>query len=170
MWSRPEKSEYADYYHRYVNRVPEGNILDIIAGQIGETVRWLGSIQEDKAMFRYAPGKWSVKGVVGHLIDIERLFQYRVLAFARLDPARLPGMEQDDYAAAANYDVRALSDIVDEYQVTREAGLALFRSFDSNIVMRKGVANEVEFTVRSVPYILAGHDTHHTGVIKELYL
>ena len=170
MLSRPKVEEYQEYYHRYVSKVPEGDIVTIIERQIDDTVRFLESIDEGKATHRYQPDKWSVKEVVGHLIDTERVFQYRCLAFARRDPARLPGMEQDDYAAAASYHDRPFGDIIAEYRATREAGLALFRSLNAEEAMRTGIANEVEFTARAVPYIIAGHTIHHIGVIRERYL
>ena len=170
MTARPADNEYPEYYSRYISRVPDGDVLDTIKKQIEETVAFLGTIDEKTANHRYAPDKWSIKQVVGHLIDIERLFQYRVLAFARSDPVRLPGMEQDDYVDNANFDDRTLSELIAEYRVTRQAGLALFKSFDDDMQTRKGIANEVEFTVRAIPFILAGHDIHHISVIKDRYL
>jgi len=170
MPARPAHNEYPEYYSRYVSRVPEGDVLDTIENQIAETTAFLATIDEKTANHRYTADKWSIKQVVGHLIDIERLFQYRVLAFARRDPAPLPGMEQDDYVDNANFDDRTLAELIDEYRITRQAGLSLFKSFDDDVQMRKGIANEVEFTVRTIPFILAGHDIHHIGVIKDRYL
>lgn len=170
MLGRPEANEYAEYYGRYVTRVPDGNILDIIERQIDESGRFLGAITEKKASYRYAPGKWSVKQVVGHVIDIERLFQYRGLVFARNDRTPLPSMEQDEWASHANFDDRTFADLTAEYRITRQSGLTLFRSFNDDISLRRGIANNVEFTVRSIPYILAGHDIHHLTVIRERYL
>jgi hypothetical protein len=170
MQNRPAENEYYEYYSRYIDQVPDGNVLEIIEEQIADTVGLLETIGEEKAGYRYAPEKWSIKQVIGHLIDTERVFQYRSLVFARNDLARLPSMEQDDYVSAANFDDRTMTDLIEEYRATRLAGLALFRSFDSDILMRKGVASDFEFSVRSVPYILAGHSIHHIDVIKDRYL
>jgi len=169
MLARPADDEYVEYYRLYVNRVPKGNILDIIAAQIPATAEFLGVIDEQKALYRYAPEKWSIKEVVGHVIDVERLFQYRAWAISRNDTA-LPGMEQDDYVAHSNFDDRALADLIEDYRLTRLAGLSLFKGLDAELASRRGTANGVEFSVRSFPYILAGHNIHHMGVIKERYL
>jgi hypothetical protein len=168
--TRPAKSEYHEYYNLYVDRVPDGNITDIIKKQIEDAVRLLEPISEEEAGYRYAPGKWSLKQVIGHIIDVERVFQYRALAFARNDPARLPSMEQDDYIDGANFDDRSMADLIEEYCLVRLSGVALFASFDDDILMRTGVASDVEFSVRSVPYILAGHNIHHINVITDRYL
>jgi hypothetical protein len=170
MLDRPQAGEFAEYYGRYIARVPGGNILDIIEKQIDETVRFLGTIDENKAAHRYAPGKWSLKGVVGHVIDVERLFQYRAMVFARNDSTPQPSMEPDDWARGANFDERTLADLTAEYRIVRDSGLALFRTFDREIAMRRGVASQREFTVRAIPYILTGHNIHHFSVIKERYL
>jgi hypothetical protein len=170
MLARPATTEYDEYYHQYIREVPEGNILDIIDEQIADTVRFLSSIDEEKAAYRYAPDKWSIKQVVGHINDVERLFQYRAVAFARSDKTPLPSFEQDDYVAAANFDDRTLAELTEEYRLVRSSGLALFRSFDDDILMRRGIATGLEFSVRTVPYLLAGHNIHHTSTIKERYL
>ncbi len=170
MLSRPAAGEYDEYYDLYVRRVPDGDILEIIDRQITDTNRFLLGIGEEKAKYRYAPDKWSIKQVAGHLSDIERLFQYRAVAFARNDRTPLPSIDQDDYLSGANFDDRALEDIAEEYRLVRTSGLALFRSFDDEISLRTGTASGFTFTVRSIPYILAGHEIHHVGVIKERYL
>ena len=168
--TRPAKNEHDAYYSVYIDRVPDGNILDIIEKQIEETARFLGTIGEEKAGYRYAPDKWSIKQVIGHVIDVERVFQYRALVFARNDPARLPSMEHEDYIGSANFDDRLFADLIEEYRLVRLCGLALFESFDDDILMRTGVASDVEFSVRSVLYILAGHNIHHIDVISDRYL
>jgi len=170
MLIRPATTEYDEYYGRYIDLVPDGSVLDIIEEQIEDTSRLLTTIDEERAGYRYAPGKWSIRQVVGHILDVERVFQYRALVFARSDPARLPSMDQDDYVDRANFDDRPMVDLCDEYRATRLSGLALFRSFDDGILMRKGFASDLEFSVRSIPYILAGHSMHHIEVITGCYL
>lgn len=170
MLSRPEPSEYAEYYHQYVAGVPEGDILATIEAQIPETVDFMTKIGEEKAAYRYSTGKWSIKEILSHLTDVERLFQYRCWVFSRNDATPQPGMEQDDYVANGNADSLGLDRLIEDYQATRIAGLSLFRSFDEGMATRTGVANGVRFTVRSIPYILAGHNIHHMNVIKERYL
>lgn len=170
MLSRPDKGEYAEYYHRYVSQVPEGNILEVIEGQIAETVGFLSRIGEETSRHRYAGDKWSIKEVVGHVTDVERLFQYRSWVFSRKDVTPQPGMEQDDYVANGNDHKRPFAELIDDYRATRVAGLALFRGFDNDMASRSGVANDVKFSVRAIPYILAGHNIHHMNVIKERYL
>lgn len=170
MLVRPSKDEYPEYHHRYVGKVPQGDILDLIEEQIRTTAGFLGTINEEKANYRYAPDKWSIKQVIGHLNDIERLFQYRAMSFARNDKTALPSMEQDDWVAGANFDGRTLADLTGEYLAVRAAGLTLFKSFNDEMWIRKGTASGFDFSVRSVPFILAGHDVHHIGVIKDRYL
>ncbi|MDH3216556.1 MAG: DinB family protein [Candidatus Krumholzibacteria bacterium] len=170
MLARPGPTEYVDYYERYIARVPEGDILHFIGDQISKTTELLGTIGEEKAAYRYARDKWSIKQVIGHLNDIERIFQYRALAFARSDKTPLPSIEQDDYVARANFDDRTLASLTDEYRWVRSSGLALFESFDDEILLRGGTASGCAFTVRAIPYILAGHDIHHIDVIRERYL
>jgi len=170
MPARPKRGEYASYYGRYIDKVPDGPIVDVLERQIVETARLLASIDEAKAAYRYAPGKWSIKQIVGHLSDIERVFQYRALAFARGDAAPLPGVEQDDYVAAANFDVRSLEDLSMEFQAVRKGGIALFRSLSEDAFLRTGEASGFTFTVRAIPYILAGHELHHMSVLRERYL
>ena len=125
---------------------------------------------EDKAAYRYAPDKWSIKQLVGHVADIERLFAYRALVFARGDKTPLPGMEQDDWVAGSNYDSQTLAAITSQLQSTRMCSVGMFRSFDDEIFSRKGTASGFEFTVRSVAYIMAGHEIHHMRVLRERYL
>ena len=170
MLTRPKPTEHAPYYSLYIDKVREGDILEVLAQQNRQTLSLLESIGEEKARFRYAPDKWSLKLVIGHVIDVERVFAYRALAFARNDPAKLPSMEQEDYAANANYDRRPLPRILAEFAAVRAATLALFESFDAEIGMRRGTASGYEFTARSMPYIIAGHELHHVGVLRERYL
>lgn len=167
---RPEQNEYADYYHQYVSRVPEGDIVEILTKQRDEMLSMLSDLSPEKAVHRYEPEKWSVKEVIGHIIDTERVFTMRALAFARGDKTHLPAFEQDDYAAEANYHDRDLSDIDQEFYYVRNGTIAMFLSFDDDYWQRTGVASDFEFTTRAVAYIMAGHVIHHVAVLRERYL
>lgn len=167
---RPEASEYFEYYGRYIEKVPEGDILSILESELAETLDLLDGLTEERANYRYAPGKWSVKEVIGHLIDVERLFSYRALSFARNDPAPLPSMEQEDWAKFNNASQRTLSELLMEFVAARRSSIAMFRSFDDGMWERQGTASGYRFSVRTFPYIIAGHERHHRGVLQERYL
>jgi hypothetical protein len=167
---RPGRDEYAEYYHTYVGKVPGGDIVDILGEQRDEIEALVRGIPEARGGYRYADGKWTVKDVVGHVVDTERVFGYRMLAFARGDQTPLPSMEQDDYVAGGNFAARTLASLADEFAGLRASHVALVRSFDDAVSVRRGTASGVEFTVRALAYILAGHARHHAGVLRERYL
>ena len=146
--SRPEATEYAEYYARYVDRVPPGDLLTHLAVQGEATHALLLGIDESRSTFRYAPGKWSIKQLVGHVTDGERVFGYRALSFARKDPGALPGMEQDDWMAAAVFVQRPFAGLVEELHRARQATLAMFAGFTPEMALRTGVASGNRFTVR----------------------
>jgi hypothetical protein len=170
MIGRPDPSEYAPYYGKYLTEVPEGDVLELLRRGIDETSDLLGGLDEAKALHRYAKGKWSIKEIVGHLSDTERIFAYRALRFARGDKTPLPAYEQDDYVFHGSFDARALSDLLSEFRAVRAASVALFRGMTGEMFARQGTASGFEFTVRAIPYILAGHERHHVGVIRKRYL
>jgi hypothetical protein len=167
--SKPDATEHAPYYGRYIDLVPDGDIVGTLAGQIGVTLTELRKISDADSLHRYAPGKWSVREVVGHLIDAERIFAYRALRFARNDRTKLPGFEQDDYILAASFDLRGWGDLIDEFYAVRRSNLAMFRGLTEEAWMRRGVANDNEMSVRAAAYVIAGHERHHLGVIREKY-
>ncbi len=167
---RPAPTEYAPYYAGYVEKVPVGDILYILTQQGHRTLALLDKVAEERAEHRYAPGKWSIKEVVGHLLDTERLFTFRALWFARQDPSPQPGMDEDDWVVAGRFHQRSLADLLSEYRTVRAASLALFQGLTPPMWLRRGVANNVEFTVRSLPFIMAGHERHHVQVLQEKYL
>lgn len=166
----PDPSEYAPYYGTYTRQVPRGNILHILETQLDETLDTLHGIPAERETYRYAPNKWSIRELVGHLVDTERLFSFRAMAFARADPSPFPNMEQDDYVRAADFDRRPLKDLADEFLHLRKANVALFRSLDDEAAARIGTASGVQFTARSIPYIMAGHERHHLTILRERYL
>jgi hypothetical protein len=167
---RPTPDEYFEYYDMYIRLVPDGDIIDILKEQLASTVGFLETIPHEKADFRYAPDKWSTKEVIGHIIDAEWVFTSRALWFARGDRQPLPGMEQDEFMAGANYGEWELSSLIEEYRHLRSAGILLFDSFNEEVLDRTGTASDYDFTVRSFPYIIAGHERHHVQVLKERYL
>jgi uncharacterized damage-inducible protein DinB len=170
MIPRPDPSEYFTYYDTYVRRVPDRDVLSVLAEGIADTLALLAEVSPEQEEYRYAPGKWSVRDVVGHLIDAERVFAHRALHFARRDPASLPPMEEGEYARASNAGRRRLRELADELEAVRRSSVLLFRSFDDELLDLRGTASGYEFSVRSIPYIIAGHEIHHRSVLVERYL
>jgi hypothetical protein len=167
---RPEPTEYAPYYERYIAQVRESDAVDALEAQRAEMMAFLRGLGETQGTLRYAPGKWSVKQALGHVLDAERVFAYRALRFARADRTPLPGFDENVFAQEAPYDALPLATIVRDFDTTRQSTLALFRSFDEAAWPRRGVANEVEMSVRAVAYVIAGHARHHMNVLRERYL
>jgi DinB family protein len=167
---RPDASEYAPHYETYVSKVPNGNLLEILEDQRRETQGLLAEIPEGRAIYRYAPGKWSIKEVVGHVTDAERVFSYRALRFARADETPLPGFDEKAYAPAGRFDARALLDLAVELDAVRRATIALFTGLEPAALARRGTANAKEISVRALAYIIAGHERHHLEVLRERYL
>jgi len=168
--ARPEANEYAPFYEKYVSLVPDADIAGTLARQNEETLALLGTVTEEHAGFRYEPGKWSIKQVVGHLIDAERIFAYRALAIARGERQPLPGMEQDEYMAHADFDARTLADLGEEFAHVRRANVLMLRGLDAEAWSRRGVASDNEVTVRALAYIIAGHEAHHVQILRARYL
>ena len=167
--SRPDATEYAPFYAGYVAGVPEGDVVAVLRESGREIVAALAAIPEPRGGFRYAPEKWSVREVIGHLIDTERIFGYRALRLARADATPLPGFEENDYVRSAGSDARALADLVDELRVVREGTVRLFDSFPDDAWGRRGVVNGREVSVRALAYIAAGHARHHLRILRERY-
>jgi len=168
--TRPAATEHAPYYEKYIVLVPEGDVVATLTEQLDDMLVLLRGLSETQADSRYAPDKWSVKEVVGHVIDTERIFSERAFRFARNDPTPLPGFDQDEYVRAANFGNRKLSDLLDEFEQVRRANLCLLRSLERDAWLRRGVANEMEVSVRAIAYIIAGHTTHHVQIIRTRYL
>lgn len=167
---KPDPTEYQADFGKYVSLVPDGDILTVLGKQIEETTDLLNSIPESRASFRYAPDKWSIKQLVGHLIDSERIFAYRALRFARNDKTPLPGYEQDDYVSNATFDDCTLSELAAEFESARKSTLFLFKHLDENAWMRRGLANDAEASVRALAHIIAGHELHHREILRSRYL
>ena len=167
---KPDTTEYLPYYGKYVSLVPDGDILTVLGKQMEETAGLLNSIPESRANFRYAPDKWSIKELVGHIIDTERIFAYRALRFARNDKTPLPGYEQDDYVSNASFDSCTLTDLASELKSVRQSTLFLFEHLDEKAWMRRGLANDSEASVRALAHIIAGHELHYREILRTRYL
>ncbi|MBD0324821.1 MAG: DinB family protein [Pyrinomonadaceae bacterium] len=169
--ARPERDEYVPDYERYISLVPaEEDVLTTLDRQFEDTLETLRGIPEERGDFRYAEGKWSIKELVGHLADSERIFGYRALRFARNDQTPLPGFEQDDYVRGGRFGACRLSDLVDELENVRKANMSLFRHLDEEAWARRGDANGSMISVRAIVYIIAGHEAHHMRILRERYL
>ena len=168
--ARPDATEYAPFYAGYVAGVPESDIVAVLRESGRDILAALAAIPESQGGHRYAAGKWSVREVIGHLIDAERIFSYRALRLARADATPLPGFEENDYVRAAHSDERSLADLVDELRAVRESTVRLFASLPDDAWNRRGVVNGREISVRALAYITAGHARHHLGVLRDRYL
>jgi hypothetical protein len=167
---RPDSTEYAEYYGPYIRMVPDGDISTILKNQFESTSNFFKALPEERGEHAYAPDKWTIKEVIGHLMDAERVFAYRALRIGRNDPTPLPGFEENDYVAAGNFKSRALADLVEELGTVRLATVELFRRFGEKEMQRRGTANQKQVTTRAIAYIIAGHELHHTHIVKTRYL
>ncbi|MGG3571903.1 DinB family protein [Bacillus gobiensis] len=170
MVKRPEISEYNEYYEKYISLVPDGDILQILDEQMKETIRLLQDLTEAEGQFRYSPEKWSLKEVLGHIADTERVMGYRLLTFGRGETASLPGYDIDGYVSNAVFDEQPVQDLLDNLHSVRQSTLQLLKSFTEEAWLRGGIASNFEVTVRALVYIVAGHELHHRQIIQEHYL
>jgi hypothetical protein len=170
MMKRPEATEAAPYYFGYINRVTGDDVLHVLQSQMDETLPFLHGITEEKSLYRYAPEKWSIRQMWGHVNDTERVFLMRALWFARNFDTALPSFDQDIAVAAAKSDDVSWARHVEEFREIRRATISFFRNLPSEAWTRKGVASGNPFTVRACAFIVAGHVTHHAAVLREKYL
>lgn len=168
--TRPAATETAPYYFRYIDLVPEGDIVPLLERQLAETGTFLSDISEEQSMHSYAPGKWTIRQLLNHVSDTERVFVYRALWFARGFPDPLPGFDQDIGVAGGEPNNVTWANHVEEFRAVRLATLAFLMNLPEAAWSRTGVASDNPFTVRALAYIIAGHTAHHMGVIKERYL
>ena len=168
---KPKAGEYPPEASRYIDRLPDdGRLLEHLAENLRATTELVRSLPEERLLRPYAPGKWTIKEVLVHVADDERIYAYRALRFARGDRTELPGFEQDDYVRLSGANERAVEDILAEYAAVREATIALFRGLPEEALLRSGVANENLASVRALGYHIAGHEVHHIGIVRERYL
>jgi len=168
--SKPEKSEFLPYHGKYIDLVASGDVLTTLYTQMAETQALLRSLPPAVSTYRYAPGKWSVNEVIGHLIDSERIFAARALRFARADATALPGFEQDDYVSNSSFDSYPLGELASELASVRESTVFLFKHLQEDAWMRRGIASGAEVSVRALAYIIAGHELHHREILRTRYL
>jgi len=166
---RPAPGEYNPAFERYVSRVLEGDALPVLARQPDEVRAALEGVSGERAGFRYGPDKWSIREVVGHFTDAERVFGFRAMTFARGDKAPLPSFEENDYAAVAGHDRYALPDLVAEFEALRRSNVSMLAHLDPAAVARVGIANGSPVSVRALAFIMAGHVRHHLGVLSSKY-
>lgn len=168
--NRPLESEYAPYYQGYVNQVSESEILPVLRAQMDDLDVLLDRVTPEKETYAYAEGKWSIREIVGHLIDGERVFGYRAFCIARGEQQNLPGFDQDDYMLTAPYKHIDLENLLSELRLIRLGNIAMFRTFDEDSWSRVGTANGNQITVRALAFIMAGHVRHHMNMLRERYL
>ncbi len=166
---RPAPGEYHKAFERYVSLVPEADALPVLARQPAQVRAAMEKISGDRAGFRYGPDKWSIREVVGHFTDAERVFGFRAMTFARGDKTPLPGFEENDYAAIAGHDRYALPDLVAEFEALRASNVSMLAHLDPAAVARVGTANGSPVSVRALAFIMAGHVRHHLGVLASRY-
>ena len=168
--SRPEKTEYAGYYEKYVSLVIENDVDFAMQNQLTELTSVFASIPEEKGAFAYAPDKWTIKELVGHLIDGERIFAYRALRFARADKTPVEGFEQDDYIANADFNSIKLAALVEELSLLRRANILFFKNLTAEMLVQTGTASNAQVSVRALAFIMVGHIRHHLNILNERYL
>lgn len=170
VYHRPGPGETAPYHALYVDKVPTGNLLTLYAAQLAEVEKLLRPLSDAKAATAYAPGKWTIKEVIGHLSDAERVFSYRAMRAARADATPLPGFDENAWVPPGRFNDRTLASLLDEWVAVRKASIALFTDLPQESVTRKGQASGYDVSVQGVAYVIHGHVAHHLGVLRERYL
>jgi hypothetical protein len=167
----PDRSEAAEYYFTYIEQAPQGvDIRHALENQLTETVAFLSTISDEKSLHRYAPDKWSIREVVSHLSDAERLFTFRAMWFARGFDSPLPSFDQETAIAGARADKRPWKELIDEFRSVRGASTSFFSSVPDDCWDRRGIASGYSFTVRALAYITTGHTAHHVNILRKRYL
>jgi hypothetical protein len=167
---KPEKSEYDPYYEKYISLVADENIVPILAGQFAELQSLFTGLPEEKGTYAYAEDKWTLKEVLSHLIDAERMFAYRALRVSRGDKTPIEGFEQDGYIENSHANGRSFAELLDEFDLLRQANVLFFNNLKRDDWLRIGTANKVDVSVRALAFVMAGHIRHHIDILKERYL
>jgi uncharacterized damage-inducible protein DinB len=170
MIPKPDASEFLAYYGKYIDQVQGDDALQALQTQLPETLTLVRGLAEGQGGHRYAPGKWSIRQVLAHVIDAERIFAYRALRISRGDPTPLASFDENAYAENAGADARTLADLADELEHLRLANVALLRALDDETLARRGTASDAEVSVRALAWIIAGHELHHRTLLRERYL
>jgi len=164
---RPQAGEYNPYYETYIGKISEVDIVAVLRAQLDSTLAFLSKVPADKVDYAYAPGKWTLRQVFGHVLDMEWVFAARAFHFARAVPGDLPGVDQDDTMKVVDFTTTPWPALLEQWRHVRSANIALFESFDADAWERKGIASGHPVTVRALAYIIAGHERHHVGVIRD---
>jgi len=170
MINKPQPGEYASYAAGYIAKVPNGPVIEILEYLKQSTYNFFSRITTEQADYAYAEGKWTLKQVLGHMIDTERVFSFRVLCFSRGDKNSLPGFDQEDYVAASTFDSRTIQDLANEFKSLREANIYLYSALTDEQSLKMGIASNHPVSVRALVYMTAGHELYHLELIKELYI
>ena len=168
--NRPSKNEYAEDYETYVSLVTETDIVAAMQSQLDEAEQLFAEITEEKSLFAYAEGKWTIKEVIGHLIDAEKIFSYRALRISRADKTPIEGFEQNDYVENANFNQIKLADLIEELELARKATLLFFSNLTDEAWLRIGTSNDLPVSVRALAFMMVGHIRHHINILRERYL
>lgn len=167
--NRPQPDEYGDFYEGYINLVNEPNVIQSLIQQGQQVYALIRQLTDDEVNHRYAEDKWSVKEIIGHLVDTERIMAYRALCISRGEQTALPGYDHESYVEQGNFDQRSLQSLSTEYDALRNANISMFSSFSKEQMLRKGTANKVSVSVRALAFIIAGHEKHHLNILEEKY-
>lgn len=170
MLKKPGLDEYAPYYEKYVSSVTEGDLLQILDEQMKETINLVKDLNEDQAHFRYAPEKWTVKEVIGHITDTERIMSYRLLCIGRGEMAELPGYDDNQYVKNGKFNRFSIGELSAQLSQVRQSTISLLKSLDDEALLGRGNANGTGVTARAIAYIIAGHELHHRTLIKDRYM
>ncbi|MEH7351983.1 DinB family protein [Neobacillus drentensis] len=170
MLQRPLENEYPEYYVPYVNLVSDGDLLPILKENLDATIALFEGISEEDGHFRYAPGKWSIKEVLVHMTDTERIMAYRLLRIGRGDQTPLAGFSENDYINGSQFNQLPIKNIIEDFIAVRKSTITLIQNMPEEAWIRKGFANDKEITTRAIAYIILGHAIHHCNIINERYL
>jgi uncharacterized damage-inducible protein DinB len=163
-------NEYAEYYAQYIKQAENSNLLNVLKESAQALNNLFETISDDKMNYKYAEDKWTIKDILLHVIDTERVFAYRAMRFARADKTNLPGFEHNDYVVVSNAHNRSKASLLSEYNAQRASSIQLFTNFTDEMLMQKGIASGNPMSVRALGFVIAGHETHHCNIIKERYL
>ncbi|MGM9929241.1 MAG: DinB family protein [Bacillus sp. (in: firmicutes)] len=166
---RPMPNEYNAYYTNYIQQVPDGDFIKICHEQLSETTNLLSNVTNKDGEYRYATGKWSIKEVLGHMTDTERIMTYRLLCIARGETAALPGFNENTYVEAASFDSIHIQDLLNQYILVRKNTIELIKSLPASTWTKTGIANNDTTSVRALAYITVGHEIHHRRILTERY-
>jgi uncharacterized damage-inducible protein DinB len=169
MITKPQPEEFNPFYNTYISKVPEGDVLELLKQQKGSSYELFSNLPDDKANYAYAEGKWTIKEALGHMIDAERTFAYRLFCFSR-NSIELPGFDQEIYVNNSNFSNRTIQSLASEFRATRESNIYLIEALTDEQLNLRGVASGNPASVRALVYMIAGHEIHHLGILKERYL